>query len=191
MKKALIIFASLATVLALVSAICIFIFSNPWVYYVYYRVYPFDRITGEYEITVNGKEMNAVVDEYCEIIGEGKVRLTSYSNKFKIKGNTYDMYKIGFIVSGDDLYKATNDSRLLDYDDVDLAVHYLKTNKWMITDIDIDMDLVEENGEWYVLFDIEYDQASEGDMWYQGPPSKRSQKVKLEDLEKEKIVFGI
>lgn len=185
MKKALIIFAALATVIPLVVAICIF--GIPWVYY---RVYPFDRITGEYEITVNGKEINAVVDEYYEIDGEGKVRLTSDSKKFKIKGNTYDVYKIGFIVSGDDLYKATNDSRLLDYDDVDLAVNYFKTNKWSIADIDIDIDLVEENGEWYVLFDIEYYWASGEYMGHLSTTSKHSQKVKLEDLEKEKIFFG-
>ena len=52
------------------------------------------------------------------------------------------------------------------------------------------MDLVEENGEWYVLFDIEYDSASEGYMGHQRTTSKHSQKVKLEDLEKEKIAFG-
>ena len=64
-------------------------FNYQWIYY---RFYPFDRITGEYEITVNGMHIDTI-DEYYEYeIGE-KIRLKNDTESFKIKGGAYGVYQ--------------------------------------------------------------------------------------------------
>ena len=186
MKKTLII---IAVVVALIVAFSISAVNIPWLY-IFYRIYPFDRLTGEYDITVNGEELNAELTKYYEYDGD-RNKLKGRPGKFSIKGNDYAVYKIGFIVSDEDFYKATNDSRFIDYGDVDLSVNYLKTNRWMVCDFDIDIDLIEENGEWYVCYDIEYyayldEFPSRDDVKFE-----YSKIVKLSDIEKENFPFGV
>ena len=74
---------------------------------------------------------------------------------------------------------------------LNLSVNYLKTNRWMVCDFDIDIDLIEENGEWYVCYDIEYyayldEFTSRDDVKFE-----YSKKVKLIDIEKENFPFGV
>ena len=78
MKKVILIFS---VIMAIVLVICAF--NYQWIYY---RFYPFDRITGEYEIFINDKEIDAV-DEYYEYENGGKIRLENDTENFKGNGN--------------------------------------------------------------------------------------------------------
>ena len=90
MKKVILIFS---VIMAIVLVICAF--NYQWIYY---RFYPFDRITGEYEISINDKEIDSV-DEYYEYENDGKIRLENDTENFKIKGGKYGRYEIGFVLS--------------------------------------------------------------------------------------------
>ena len=179
MKKCFLI---IATIIAIVLVICVF--NYKWIYY---RFYPFDRITGEYEISVNGKEINAI-DEYYEYENSGKIRLENDTENFKIKGGKYGRYEIGFVLSEDTLYKITNDEEFKGNGNVDLSIAYLNTNWWHISELDIEINIVKDNGEWYVCYDVELEEPLQN---FKITTSKVSKKIKLSELDTAEILIGI
>lgn len=179
MKKRLLILAAM-----FVAALIICAFNYKWIYY---RIYPFDRITGEYEISVNGKEIDTV-DEYYEYEIGGKIRLENDTENFKIKGGNYGRYEIGFVLSEEVLYKLTNDERFKGNGIVDLSIAYFNTNWWHISELDIDIDIVKNNDEWYVCYDVELEEPLES---LQITTSKVSKKIKLDEVDNAEILIGI
>ena len=178
MKK---IFLILAIVIAFVLAICTF--NYKWIYY---RFYPFDRITGEFEITVNGKKINAF-DEYYEYENGGKIRLENDTENFKIKGGAYGVYRIGFVLNGDMLYQLTNDDKFIKYGDVDLSIDYFNTNWWHISTFNIEFDVIEENSEWYVNCDVQLKEPTED---FKIITSNESSKIKLDEIKNSVLFIG-
>ena len=179
MKKA---FLMLFIVFAFVLVICTF--NCKWIYY---RFYPFDRITGEYDITVNGKEINAI-DEYYEYENNGKIRLENDTENFKIKGGKYGRYEIGFVLSGDVLYKLTNDEKFKGNENIDLSIAYINTNWWHISELDIEINIVKDNGVWYVDYDVELEEPLEN---FNVTTSNVSKKIKLSEIDTAEILIGI
>ena len=179
MKKC---FSILSIIIAVVLVICAF--NYKWIYY---RFYPFDRITGEYDISVNGKEINSV-DEYYIYDNSNKVRLENNTENFKIKGGKYGKYEIGFVLSEDDLYQLTNDERFKGNGNIDLSVAYLNANWWHISELDIEIDIVKENGEWYVCYNVELEEPFEN---FEITTSNISKKIKLSEIGTTEILFGI
>ena len=179
MKKTVLI---LSIVFTFVLVICAF--NYKWIFY---RFYPFDRITGEYEISVNGKEIYPV-DEYYEYENSGKIRLKNDTENFKIKGGKYGRYEIGFVISEDILYKITNDKKLKEHGNIDLSVTYLNTNWWNISELDIEINIVKDNGEWYVCYDVELEEPLEN---FKVTPSYVSKKIKLSEIDNAEILIGI
>ncbi|MBE7036109.1 MAG: hypothetical protein II997_02855 [Clostridia bacterium] len=178
MKKRLLTFA---TIIVFILAICAF--NYKWICY---RFYPFDRITGEYEISVNGKEIDAV-DEYYEYeIGE-RIRLENNTENFKIKGGAYGNYTIGFVLKDDTLYQLTRDEKFIGYGDVDLSIDYFNTNWWHISSLDMEFDIVEENGEWYVCCDVQLKEPTED---FKIITSNTSRKIKLDEIKKSVLSIG-
>lgn len=172
----------LSIVFAFVLVICAF--NYKWIYY---HFYPFDRITGEYEINVNGKEINAIY-EYYEYENDGKIRLENDTENFKIKGGKYGRYEIGFVLSGDIIYKLTNDEKFKGNGNVDLSVAYLNTNWWHISELDIEINIVKDNGEWYVCYDVELEEPLEN---FNVTTSNVSKKIKLSEIDTAEILIGI
>lgn len=179
MKKKFLI---LSIVLVFVLVICAF--NYKWIYY---RFYPFDRITGEYEISVNGKEIYAV-DEYYEYENSGKIRLENDTENFKVKGGKYGRYEIGFVLSEDTLYKLTNDDKFKGNGNIDLSIVYLNTNWWHISELDIEINIVKDNGEWYVCYDVELEEPLEN---FNVITSNVSKKIKLSEIDTAEILIGI
>lgn len=179
MKKTLLI---LSIVFAFVLAICAF--NYKWMYY---HFYPFDRITGEYEISLNGKEINAI-DEYYKYENGGKIRLENDTENFKIKGDKYGRYEIGFVLEEDVLYKLTNDEKLKECGDIDLSIAYFNTNWWHISELDIEINIVKDNNEWYVCYDVELEEPMET---FNVTTSNVSKKIKLSEIDTAEILIGI
>ena len=179
MKK---VFLILATIIAIILVICAF--NYEWIYY---RFYPFDRITGEYEVSVNGKETNTV-DEYYEYENSGKIRLENDTENFKIKGGKYGRYEIGFVLSGDILYKITNDEKFKECGDIDLSIAYFNTKWWYISELDIEIDIVKDKDEWYVCYDVELEEPLEN---FQITTSSVTKKIKLDEVHNTEILIGI
>ena len=175
-------FSILATIIAIVLVICAF--NYKWIYYLFY---PFDRITGEYEISVNGKEINGI-DEYYEYENNGKIRLENDTENFKIKGGKYGRYEIGFVLSEDTLYKITNDEKFKGNGNIDLSIAYFNTNSWHISELDIEINIVKDNDEWYVCYDVELEEPLEN---FEIATSKVSKKIKLSELDSAEILIGI
>ena len=175
-------FSILAIIIAVVLVICAF--NYKWIYY---RFYPFDRITGEYEISVNGKKINDI-DEYYEYENGGKIRLENDTENFKIKGGKYGRYEIGFVLSEDSLYKLTNDEQFKENGNVDLSIAYFNTNWWHISELDIEINIVKDNDEWYVCYDVELEEPLEN---IQIATSNVSKKIKLSEIDSSEILIGI
>ena len=159
-------------------------FNYKWIYY---RFYPFDRITGEYEISVNGNKINSI-EEYYEYAKSGKIRLENDTENFKIKGGKYGRYEIGFVLSEDILYKLTNDEIFKGKGNIDLSFSYFNTNWWHISDLDIEIDLVKENGEWYVCYDLKLEEPLES---FEITNTNLSKKIKLSEIYTAEILIGI
>ena len=176
------IFIILATIIVFVLIICALNFK-----WIYYRCYPFDRITGEYEISVNGKEIN-LVDEYYEYENSGKIRLESDTENFKIKGGKYGRYEIGFMLSKDVLCELTNDEKFKETGDIDLSIAYMNTNWWHISELDIEINIVKDNNEWYVCYDVELEEPLEN---FKITTSNVSKKIKLSEIGNAEILIGI
>ena len=179
MKK---IFLILAIVIAFVLAICAF--NYKWIYY---HFYPFDRITGEFEISLNGKEINAV-DEYYKYENGGKIRLENDTENFKIKGGKYGRYEIGFVLNEDTLYKLTKDEKFRGKGNIDLSIVYFNTNWWHISELDIEINIVEDNDEWFVCYDVALEEPMEN---FNVTTSNVSKKIKLSEIDTAEILIGI
>ena len=179
MKKVILIFS---VIMAIVLVICAF--NYQWIYY---RFYPFDRITGEYEISINDKGIDAV-DEYYEYENSGKIRLENDTENFKIKGGKYGRYEIGFVLSNAVLYEMTNDEKFKECRDIDLSIAYLNTNWWHISELDIKIDIAKINGEWYACYDVELEEPLEN---FQIATSNVSKKIKLSEIDSSEILIGI
>ena len=175
-------FSILSIIIAVVLVICAF--NYKWIYY---RFYPFDRITGEYDISLNGKQINSI-DEYYEYENSGKIRLENDTENFKIKGGKYGRYEIGFVLSEDTLYKLTNDEKFKGNRNLDLSIAYFNTNWWHISELDIEINIVKDNGEWYVCYDVELEEPLEN---FEIATSKVSKKIKLSELDSAEILIGI
>ncbi len=179
MKKILLI---LTTIFAFVLLICAL--NYKWIYY---YCYPFDRITGEYEISVNDIDIDAI-DEYYQYENDGKVRLSNDTENFKIKGGNYGRYEIGFMLSGDVLYETTNDEKFKECEDIDLSIAYFNTNWWHISELDIEINIVKDNNEWYVCYNVELEEPLEN---FQITTSGVSKKIKLDEVRNTEILIGI
>lgn len=155
---------------------------------IYYRLYPLDRITGTYSIKLNHGRITCS-EPYYEYGGnDNKIKLENAAENFKIRAGKYGSYKIGFVIHSNDLYRITNDPYFLGKDDIDLSVVYFNTNWWHITNIDIEIDIREENDEWYAFYVIAFTEPTEeGNI----VSNTVSQNVKLDALEDTKIIFGI
>ena len=175
-------FSILSIIIAVVLVICAF--NYIWIYY---RFYPFDSITGEYDISLNGKQINSI-DEYYEYENSGKIRLENDTENFKIKGGKYGRYEIGFVLSEDTLYKLTNDEKFKGNRNLDLSIAYLNTNWWHISELDIEINIVKDNGEWYVFYDLELEEPLEN---FQIVTSNVSKKIKLSEIDTVEILIGI
>lgn len=175
-------FVIFSTLLVFVLVLCTF--NYKWIYY---KIYPFDRITGEYEITINNKKIHSI-DEYYEFENSGKIRLENDTENFKIKGGKYGKYKIGFILSEDTLYNLTNDEKFRKNGDIDLSIAYFNTNRWTISELDIEIDIIKENNEWYVYYDVELEESLET---FECTPSNISKKIKLSEIDNAEIIIGI
>jgi len=171
-------------IVSIIFVLVICAFNYKWIYY---RFYPFDRITGEYDISVNGKEINAI-DEYYEYENGGKIRLENDTENFKIKGGKYGRYEIGFVLSEDELYKLTNDEWFKGNGNIDLSVSYLNTNWWHISELDIEIDIVKDNDEWYVCYNLELEEPLEN---FENKTSNVSKKIKLSEIGDAEIMIGI
>ena len=175
-------FSILSIIIAVILVICAF--NYKWIYY---RFYPFDRITGEYDISLNGKQINSI-DEYYEYENSGKIRLENDTENFKIKGGKYGRYEIGFVLSEDTLYKLTNDEKFKGNRNLDLSIAYLNTNWWHISELDIEINIVKDHDEWYVCYDVELEEPLEN---FEIATSKVSKKIKLSELDSAEILIGI
>ena len=175
-------FSILAIIIAVVLVICAF--NYKWIYY---RFYPFDRITGEYEISVNGKKINDI-DEYYEYENGGKIRLENDTENFKIKGGKYGRYEVGFVLSEDTLYKLTNDEQFKENGNVDLSIAYFNTNWWHVSELDIEINIVKDNDEWYVCYDVELEEPLEN---FEITTSNVSKKIKLSEIGTVEVLIGI
>ena len=117
---------------------------------VYYRVYPFSRLTVTYAISYNGEEVNCKETYYSFEDSDHTPALNIGKHSFKIRSSNYGMYDIGFIVDSKLLYGLTDyDETFLALDDFDFRFNYFNTNWWHITDIDIYIEFVKIDGEWY------------------------------------------
>lgn len=171
MKKMMVVCATAVIMFALIIA-----FNYEWIYY---RVYPFDRISGTYSIKINDENVTNI-DEYYEYENQGKIRLENGTKNFKIKGGKYGFYKIGFMLDNEELYNITNDEYFRKIEDLDVSAVYFCTNWWHIVNADIDIKLNKENDEWYISYEIDY-----------GANVNLSRKIKLDELKKTQIIFGI
>ncbi len=134
--------------LAVALLVCILIYIiKP----IYYRVYPFDRFTVNYNISYNGEEVDCKEKYYSYEDAEYQAVRNTGSKRFKIRGGSYGPYTIGLVVKPNDLYAATDDDVFLSVqDDFKFSFYYFNTNWWHITDINIDIKFIELDGEWYV-----------------------------------------
>ena len=142
MKKAILI---LLILILVISA-----FTYKWFYY---RFYPFDRIRGTYEISISGTTIDAV-EEYYEYENSPRVPLKSDGGSFKVKRGAYGTHIFGFTVSGESLYRLTEDEFFKDHGDIDFKIDCFNTNWWHIIKLDIKIDVINEKDEWYVCFDV-------------------------------------
>ena len=127
-------------ILAIIVFLIICAFNYQWIYY---RFYPFDRITGEYEISVNDQNINTAEEYYEYEFGE-KIRLKNDTENFKIKGGVYGNCKIGFVLNDETLYQLTGDEKFREYGDIDLSINYFNKNLLNISEIDIEINIIEE-----------------------------------------------
>ena len=171
-------------ILSIIFVLVICAFNYKWIYY---RFYPFDRITGEYEISVNGKEIETV-DEYYEYEIGGKIRLENDTENFAIKGGKYGRYEIGFVLSEDVLYKLTNDEKFKENGSIDLSIVYFNTNWWHISELDIEINIVKESDDWYVCYDVKLEKPLENP---EITTSNISKKIKLSEIGNAEILIGI
>ena len=118
----------------------------------------------------------------------GKIRLENDTENFKIKGGKYGRYEIGFMLSEDVLYKLTNDEKFKRYGDLDLSIAYLNTNWWHISELDIEIDVVKDDGEWYVCYDVELEEPLEN---FKITTSNLSKKIKMDEIYNTEILIGI
>lgn len=180
MKKGVICIGTVIIAILLFAVV----FNYNWIYY---RLYPFDRITGTFSVKLNNKEITTL-EQYYEYENNGKIRLENDTKKFDIKAGKYGRYKIGFIVSNDELNKVTNDKYFLEIDDVDLSVTYFNTNWWHVTQIDIEVDFINEKDEWYVIYNVEYTEPTEEGLHI---TNKILKKIEFDELQNEEMLFGI
>lgn len=155
--------------------------------WLYYRVYPFDRITGEYEITVNGKSPR-LAEEYYEYADDGKIRLQNDTEDFSIKGGEYGRYTIGFVIDDKELFELTGDERFKETKDLELSVVYHNLNWWHISELDIEIDVACENGEWYVYYNIDLEEPGED---FRGRKSNTRKKISIDEIENTEISIGM
>ncbi len=177
MKKFLLIGA--VVVLAALLLICAC--NYKWIYY---RIYPFDRITGEYEISVNGHEIDAV-EKYYMYDESDRISLKNSAEEFHIKGGKYGRYSLGFVLDSDVLFKLTNDDKFKESDNIDLSVVYFNSNWWHISELDIEIDIVKENDEWYVYYDIDLEEP------IGNTKITTTEKIKLDEIGIVEIIVGI
>ncbi|MBE7048269.1 MAG: hypothetical protein E7393_02720 [Ruminococcaceae bacterium] len=75
----------------------------------------------------------------------------------------------------------------IEYGDVDLSIDYFNTNWWHISTLDIEFDIVKENGEWYVLCDAKLKEPTED---FKIVTSNKSRKIKLDEIKNSVLFIG-
>lgn len=62
---------------------------------------------------------------------------------------------------------------------IDLSIAYLNTNWWHISELDIEINIVKDNGECYVFYDLELEEPLENFQIVNSKESKKSSCLKL------------
>lgn len=122
---------------------------------IYYRVYPFDRFTVNYNISYNGEEVSCA-EKYYRFEDSRKNVRNAGKHRFKIHGGDYGEYEIGLVVDNETLYGMTEDDIFLTFEDFEFKIVYFNANSWHITDIDINIEIVNKNGEWCAVYKVNY-----------------------------------
>jgi hypothetical protein len=126
-----------------------------------YRFYSGDRITGTFNIKVNGVDYNPI-EEMLEYDNEKTQRLTNGYSGFSIKGGAYGSYKISFSLDNKELYSMTGDSFFMSYtSNPILTYQYINTNWWHVTKMTLTAEIVLVNDEWIVNTKIVYSEPLE------------------------------
>lgn len=71
--------------------------------------------------------------------------------------------------------------------DVDLSINYFNTNWWHISSLDIEFDVIEENGEWYVNCGVQLKEPTED---FEIITSNKSRKIKLDEINNSVLSIG-
>lgn len=120
------------------------------------------RITGTYEIIVNGAEYHPE-EEFLEYENNGTQRLNNDGDgKFQIQGGKYGEYRISFYLDNNILSKRTNDDVFNTLPEKTLLTFsYINTNWWHVTDMQLTADLFKESNEWMLKIKACYTESTE------------------------------
>lgn len=167
----------IAVTIISIVLICLLIYT---VKPIYYRVYPFNRFTVEYNISCEGNQVECI-ERYCvtdwdEIIIKGKDDC-----KFKVRGGVYGNYDFVFVVDNETLYNITKDKVFLDSNDINLKTTYQNFNEWHITKISVDIEIIRIDGEWYAVYQKSVTEP-QSDMTSKTVTEKSENKVPLKEL---------
>lgn len=178
----------LTAVLLLIILVSAFVYYNYGYFYTHF--YSGTRIKGTYSISVNGKNARPLY-KYIEYENSGKTRLLNDDNTFEIDGGKYGVYSLGLVLDNSDtFYSLTNDEYFLSLPDKsELIIAYSNTNWWNIINADIDIDIINENGEWYLNYSAKYEFFDEN-KHYKKTFCENSNKFKYTDIDNEKIFLG-
>lgn len=148
---------------------------------IYYRIYPFNRFTVEYNISCEGNRVECS-ERYYMTDSDRKANIKGKDNgKLKIKGGVYGIYDFVFVVDNETMYNITEDKFFLDTEDLKFKINYFNTNSWHITKISVDIEITNINGEWYAVYQKSVTEP-QSDMTSKTVTEKHESKVPLKDL---------
>ena len=126
------------------------------------RFYTKERITGTFEMAVNGAEYHPE-EEFLEYENSGTQRLSNDGEgRFQIQGGKYGEYQIGFYLEDNILSKRTNDDIFNTLpENTPLIFHYINRNWWHVTNMQLTADLFQENNEWMLKIKACYTESTE------------------------------
>lgn len=166
-----------AVTLISIILICLLIYT---VKPIYYRVYPFNRFTVEYNISCEGKQVE-YIKRYCVTDWDERIIKGKDDGKFKVRGGVYGNYDFIFVVDNETLYNITKDKFFLDSNDINLKTTYQNFNEWHITKISVDIEIIRIDGEWYAVYQKSVTEPL-SDMTSKTVTEKSENKVPLKDL---------
>lgn len=167
----------IAVILISIVLICLLIYT---VKPVYYRVYPFNRFTVEYNISCEGNQVECI-ERYCVTDWDKRIIKGKDDGKFKVRGGVYGNYDFIFVVDNETLYNITEDKVFLDSNDINLKTTYQNFNEWHITKISVDVEIIRIDGEWYAVYQKSVTEP-QSDMTSKTVTEKSENKVPLKEL---------